>query len=293
MSRQLPSLSSVRVFEAVARKLSFTLAAQELGMTQAAVSYQIKLLEGQLGGQLFLRRPRGVVLTEAGQRIVPRVTEALDLLHEAFQSELQREAETLHVSTTNGFAALWLVPRLDEFHQNHPWLIVKVETTDRVVDFAAEAVDIAIRAGRGHWPGLVARKVHDLHFAPMMSPALARRLGDVMVPEDILRLPLIDPGHPWWRAWFESHRLPIEALEKPASPSMGTQIYSLSAALEGQGVALLTPAYHRRALREGSLVQPFPELKEKEWSYWIAYPESRRRSRKIKIFEEWLLKAAT
>jgi len=293
MSRKLPSLSTIRVFEAVARKLSFTRAADELGMTQAAVSYQIKLLEGQVGRQLFLRQPRGAVLTEAGQRIAPLVTDAFDLLQDAFADELQQEQETLNVSTTNGFSALWLVPRLADFHRVHPWLVVKVETTDRTVDFSAEAVDVAIRAGNGDWPGLVTKKVMDVHFAPMLSPKLANRLGDMVAPGDLLRFPLIDPGNSWWQSWFDAHNLPTETLRMQATPSMGTQIYSLSAALDGQGVALLTPAYHRRALNEGSLVQPFPELQAKDWSYWLAYPENRRRSKKVKAFEDWLLKAET
>lgn len=293
MFQRLPSLSSVRVFEAAARKLSFTLAAHELGMTQAAVSYQIRLLEQQVGAQLFLRHPRGVALTALGQRIAPRITDALHLLQDAFGDELPHEQEVLQVSTTNGFAALWLVPRLDDLRRQHPWLVVKVETTDRVVDFATEAVDVTIRAGEGQWPGLIARKIQDVHYAPMLSPELNRRLGPVATPADILRFPLIDPAHPWWLAWFTAHGLPLEILKAQAAPSLSTQIFSVSAALDGLGVALLTPEYHQRALQDGRLIQPFAATRESDWSYWIAYPESRRRSRKIVTFERWLQAAAS
>ena len=292
-SRQLPSLASVRVFEAAARKLSFTLAAQELGMTQAAVSYQIRLLEQQVGAQLFLRHPRGVALTELGLRVAPRVTDALDLLQDAFQDELQQEQEILRVSTTNGFAALWLVPRLDDLHRQHPWLVVNVETTDRVVNFSTEAVDVAIRAGRGEWAGLIARKIQELYYAPMLSPALNRRLGPLARPADILRFPLIDPAHPWWLAWFTAHDLPTDTLKAQAAPSFSTQIFSAPAALDGLGVALLTPAYHHRALQDGSLIQPFEEMRESDWSYWLVYPEGRRRSKKIATFERWLQAAVS
>lgn len=288
MVRHLPSLSSVRVFEAAARKLSFTLAAEELGMTQAAVSYQIRLLEQQVGAQLFLRHARGVVLTELGQRITPRVTDALDLLNDVFSDELHQEQETLLVSTTNGFAALWLVPRLDDLRRQYPSLVVKVETTDRIVDFAMEAVDVAIRAGQGNWPGLIARKIQDVDYTPMLSPALSQLIGPLVEPADMLRFPLIDSENPWWLDWFTIHDLPIDHLKAQTAPSLNTQIFSASAALDGLGVALLTPAYHQRALLDGKLIRPFSESRQSGWSYWITYPESRRRSKKIATFQRWL-----
>lgn len=110
----------------------------------------------------------------------------------------------------------------------------------------------------------------------MLSPELNGRLGPLTTPADVLRFPLIDPGHPWWLAWFQTYQLPIEALEAQNTPSLGTQIFSASAALDGLGVAMLTPAYHRRSLRDGKLTQPFSATQERGWSYWLAYPESRR-----------------
>lgn len=262
-------------------------------MTQAAVSYQVRLLEQQVGAQLFLRHARGVVLTELGQRIAPRVTDALDLLNDAFSDELQQEQETLLVSTTNGFAALWLVPRLDELRRQYPSLVVKVETTDRVVDFSIEAVDAAIRAGKGNWPGLIARKIQEVDYTPMLSPALSQRLGPLVRPADILRFPLIDSAHPWWLDWFAAHDLPLDYLKAQTAPSLNTQIFGASAALDGLGVALLTPAYHQRALLDGKLIRPFSESRQSGWSYWITYPESRRHSKKIATFQRWLQSTTT
>jgi LysR family glycine cleavage system transcriptional activator len=292
MGRSLPPLAAIRVFEAVARKLNFTRAAEELGMTQAAVSYQIKLLEERLGTKLFVRRPHGIVLTEAGQHIAPNISEAFNLLHETLD-RFHRRQERLTVSTTNGFAALWLVPRLGSFQLAHPEIAVKIDTTERVVDFAQEDVDIAVRAGDGKWPSLVAVKVHDVHYTPMLSSRLAASVGGIQEPADILKLPLLDPKYDWWTWWLLAHDLPLEVLERQSSPSMGTQVFNAAAAMDGQGVALLTPVYFRRELAEGRLVQPLAQTSKAAWAYWLVYPESRRRLRKIKAFREWLLAEAS
>lgn len=292
MGQSLPPLAAIRVFEAVARKLSFTRAAEELGMTQAAVSYQIKLLEERLGTKLFVRRPHGVALTEAGQHMAPNISEAFDLLRETLDRFHHRQ-ERLTVSTTNGFAALWLVPRLGSFQLAHPEIAVNIDTTERTVDFAQEDADIAIRTGAGKWPGLVAAKVHDVCYAPMLSPRLAASIGGVREPADILKLPLLNSRYMWWTSWLRAHDLPLDVLERQTSPSTGTQVFNGAAAMDGQGVALLTPVYFRRALDDGRLVQPLAETQKAAWAYWLVYTESRRRLRKIRAFRDWLLTEAS
>ena len=156
--RQLPPLNALRAFEAVARSLSFTKAAAELGMTQAAVSYQIKLLEERLGAPLFLRHPRAVALTEAGQWLAPRTTEAFDILRDAYERFAEREQQTLTVNTMHTFAAQWLSPRLGRFQLRHPKIAVRMETTTRLVDFAREEVDVVIRSGERPSEEEVARR---------------------------------------------------------------------------------------------------------------------------------------
>ncbi|MBY5774209.1 LysR family transcriptional regulator [Rhizobium leguminosarum] len=292
MARFLPPLAAIRAFEAVARKLSFTRAAEELGMTQAAVSYQIKLLEERLHAKLFVRLSRGVVLTEAGQRIAPNISEAFNMLRETFDDLDRAQHETLNVSTTNGFAALWLVPRLDSFRMAQPQIAVRIETTDRVVDFEQGDIDVAIRAGNGKWPGLVAVKVHDVHYAPMLSPQLAATVGGVCEPADILKLPLLDPENSLWAEWLCAHDLPTDILERQSSPSLGTQVFSAPAAMDGRGVALLTPNYFRRELEKGRLIQPLAETSKAIWGYWLTYPERSRRLRKINAFSAWLMAEA-
>lgn len=292
MSDHLPSLAAIRVFEAAARHLSFTRAASELGMTQAAVSYQIKLLEARVGSPLFLRRPREVVLTEAGQRLAPEVNRAFDILREAFVDLGQREHGTLIVNTMHTFAAQWLAPRLGIFQLMHPEVAVRLETTERMVDFAREEVDVVVRAGKGVWPGLAATRLLDVRFTPMLSPALAASIGGVREPADILKLPLLDSKDPWWISWLNANGLPLDILKTQTMPSLNMQILDAAAAMSGHGVTLLTPAYFQKELADGRLIQPFDQVIDEGNSYWLAYPEARRNVPKIKAFRDWIVAEA-
>lgn len=289
MSEHLPSLAAVRVFEATARLLSFTRAAEELGMTQAAVSYQIKVLEERVGTPLFLRRPRGVALTEAGQRLAPELTRAFDIMRDAFADLVKSEGGTLIVNTMHTFAAQWLAPRLGIFQLRHPDIAVRLETTQRMVDFGREEVDVVVRAGMGKWPGLVATKLLDVRFTPMLSPRLAASIGGIKEPADILKLPLLDAEDPWWIRWLDAHGLPHDVLARQKTPSTNMQTFDAIAAMAGQGVGLLTPEYFQRELAEGRLIQPFERIIDEGSGYWLAYPESRRNVRKIKAFRDWIV----
>jgi LysR family transcriptional regulator, glycine cleavage system transcriptional activator len=292
MPMPIPPLAAVRVFEAAARHLSFTKAAKELGMTQAAVSYQIKLLEERVGTPLFLRRPKGLELTEAGQRLGPDVSRAFDLLRDTFAEFAARERSTLAINTMQTFASQWLAPRLGSFQLAHPELAVRLETTSRIIDFARDEADVVVRAGKGEWPGLIATKLLDVRYTPMLSPRLAEKVGGIHQPADILKLPLIDPKDPWWVTWLNLHGLPLDVLEKQASPSLNMQSLDASAAMAGLGVALLMPAYYRQELADGRLIQPFEQVVEEDSGYWLAYPESRRNVPKIKAFRDWIVAEA-
>jgi LysR family transcriptional regulator, glycine cleavage system transcriptional activator len=293
MADPLPPLAAIRVFEAAARLKSFTRAAAELGMTQAAASYQIKLLEERLGSPLFLRRPREVVLTEAGQRLAPGTTEAFDLLRETYERFARAEETTLTINTMHTFAAQWLAPRLGAFQLLHPEIAVRLETTSRLVDFAREEVDVVVRAGLGQWPGLIAHKLLDVRFTPMLSPALAEQVGGVREPRDLLKLTLLDPKDPWWVAWFKANDLPLDFLERQTSPSLNMQSLDAEAAMAGHGVTLLTPAYFQRELASGRLIQPFDLVLDEGQAYWLAYPESRRNVPRIRAFRDWIVAEAS
>src|SRR5688572_29370818 len=292
MPMTLPPLAAIRVFEAASRHLSFTKAATELGMTQAAVSYQIKLLEERLGTQLFLRLPKGLSLTEAGQQLAPDVSRAFELLRSSFAEFAEREQGTLIINTMHTFASQWLAPRLGVFQLSHPEIAVRLETTSRVIDFTREEADVVVRASKGQWPGLVATKLLAVRFTPMLSPALAATIGGVHEPADILKLPLINAKDPWWVDWLNAFGLPLDVLETQTTTSLSMQVLDANAAMAGLGVALLTPAYYRQELADGRLLQPFEQVLDEGNGYWLAYPEARRNVPKIKAFRDWIMSEA-
>ena len=284
----LPPLAAIRVFEAAARLLSFTRAAAELGMTQAAVSYQIKLLEERLGAPLFLRQPRALALTEAGQWLAPRTTEAFDLLREAYARFGEREQATLIVNTMHTFAAQWLAPRLGVYQLAHPKTAVQLETTARVVDFSREEVDVVIRAGKGLWPGLQSHKLIDVRYTLMVSPALAEKVGGLSKPEDMFKIDLLDPHDPWWIDWMKACDQPIGRLKMDLAP-IGLQTITASAAMAGRGGALLVREFFQQEVKDGRLYQPFDITVDTDSAYWLAFPEGRRNVPKIKAFRDWIL----
>lgn len=289
MSMQLPPLAAIRVFEAAARHSSFTKAAAELGMTQAAVSYQIKLLEERVGAPLFLRKPRQVVLTEAGSRLAPAVTDAFNILSEAYATARAGSGGTLCVSTLLTFASNWLARHIGSFQLRHPAIAVRLDTSNHLVDFAREEVDVGIRSGDGNWPGLVTHLLFRAQYAPMLSPMLADSIGGVKEPADLLKLRILDPSDVWWQRWFTLAGVPTDSLEGRPDTSMGSQAYEANAAMAGQGVAILTRTFFTAELAEGRLIQPFDLLGDDRDAYWLVYPEARRNVPKIRAFRDWLL----
>jgi LysR family transcriptional regulator, glycine cleavage system transcriptional activator len=190
------------------------------------------------------------------------------------------------------FASQWLAPRLGRFQLLQPQVAVRLETTNRTVDFAREEVDVVVRAGKGVWPGLMAHRLLDVRFTPMLSPRLAASIGGVKEPADILKLPLIDSKDPWWITWLNAHDLPVSILAEQTAPSLSMQSLDAEAAMADMGVALLTPAYYRTEIATGQLIQPFERIIDEGSAYWLAYPESRRNVPKIKKFRDWIVAEA-
>ncbi|WP_051630689.1 LysR substrate-binding domain-containing protein [Afifella pfennigii] len=288
MASALPPLSTIRVFEAAARHLNFTAAGEELAMTQAAVSYQIRLLEEWAETRLFTRQARGVELTEAGARLAPFTARALAELREGFATLKESQEEILSISAVATFATTWLVPRLGFFQLAHPQIAVRLETTNRAVDFPREAIDLGIRAGHGNWPGLAQHKLRDMVFAPMLSPSLAARLGPDPSPADLLKLPLIEPVDPWWQDWFAAAGIDAGDLAEKPGLQLLTQYLAARAAMAGQGVAILEPAFFAEEIASGRLVQPFALTASSGWSYFLVYPQTPPPPRKVRLFEAWL-----
>jgi LysR family glycine cleavage system transcriptional activator len=291
MSHRLPPLAALRAFEAAARHLSFTRAAEELAMTQAAVSYQIRILEDRVGAPLFVRRPRQVHLTEPGHALALAATSAFRTIAEAYETARTGGLGTLSISTIPTFAANWLALRLGNFQMDHPRIAVRIETSEAIVDLARDNIDIAIRSSaRGEWQGLDAHFLFRETYTPMLSPALADRIGGVREPADLLKLPIIDAGDPWWSAWFGLAGLDVaEELARRPRSQFGYQAYEGRAAVAGIGVGILTPAMFAQELAAGSLVQPFDLLGEDANSYWLVYLSERRNVPKIRSFRDWLL----
>ncbi|WP_299839175.1 LysR substrate-binding domain-containing protein [uncultured Paracoccus sp.] len=287
---QLPPLAAIRAFESAARHLSFTKAADELGLTQAGISYQIKLLEERLGQALFLRQPRALQLTELGQRLAAPTTQAFDLLRNAYADSSGR-ASTLSITTPVTLSGNWLAERLGRFQMDHPELTLRLDASDKNINFARDDFDLAIRFGHGDWSGLTAHRLFDFEITPMLSPRLleGRRLTD---PAELLTLPRIDSGDPHWAMWF--CKAGIADLPEAASPTpdLGTQIHEARAAIAGQGVAVLTPRFFRYELATGSLVQPFQMTCGNGKSYWLVYPEARRNRPAIRAFRQFILAEA-
>ncbi len=257
-------------------------------MTQAAVSYQIKMLEDRIGAPLFNRLPRQVTLTAKGRQLAPAVTEAFETLRNAFAGVEAMVQSVLSISTLTTFASNWLVPRLGRFQQLHPNIAVQINVSGQVVEFGQTDFDLAIRSGNGDWPGVEAHLLFPNLFTPVCSPELIRGVT-LKEPSDILRFPIISPNDPWWQDWFLAAG--VQDFDPSQRPDnyLGAQQFEGMAAMAGQGFALINPYFFPGDLATGRLVQPFDLLATSERGYWLVYPKARRRSAKIEAFRDWVL----
>jgi LysR family glycine cleavage system transcriptional activator len=285
----LPPLSAIRAFEAAARHGSFTKAAEELGMTQAAISYQVKMLEDRVGTPLFLRQARKVVLSEAGRRLAPGIEEAFQRLAAAFASLRETDQNVLSMTVVNTFCTNWLVPRLGSFQMAHPNIAVRLDASARTVDFTKEDFDLGIRGGKGVWPGLKSHKLFPLDMTPLASPEFLARIGKINAPADLLKLPLLDWDDVCWRQWFKAAGIDDPKFNGGPYIAAPTQQMLGLAALAGQGIAMLTPAFFATELKSGRLVRVSDITYRDEQNYWLVYPEDRGRQPKIRAFRDWLL----
>src|SRR5215217_3804961 len=282
-------LSAIRVFEAAARLKSFTRAAEELGMTQAAVSWQIKALEGRLGQSLFRRLPREVQPTEAGDRLSRASTEAIALLRRAISDLTEADEHILSITTLATLATQWLAPRLGSFQLANPGLAVRMDTNPALLDLSREGFDVGLRSGHGDWPGMESQILMPSVFTPVCTPAMAERLR-LKDPCDLLNAPRIGMEKEW-ADWFAAAGLDDDV--RPATKlTADYQVFEVAAALGGQGVALASPILFARELEAGLLVRPFHEMVSFHTGYYLVWPEGRRRSPKIKRFRDWLMAQA-
>lgn len=285
---KLPPLSAVRVFEAAARHQNFTQAAGELGMTQAAVSYQIRILEERLGAPLFARVKGRVHLTEAGRRVAPLVANAFETLEDAFSGLVAEDQAVLSLSAAQTFATTWIAPRLGSFQVRHADLAVRLSTDNRLVDFSTGEFHAAIRVGRGDYPGLRSHFLFRMCFSPICSAEFAAE-HKLSRPEQLLELPRLSPHDDWWGDWLREVGVEDPGDGPDSGLVMDNQVMEANAAFAGAGVAMMTPMFWRSELRAGRLVQPFDHVHITDLSYWLVYPEGRRNQPKISAFRDWII----
>jgi LysR family glycine cleavage system transcriptional activator len=293
MTRRLPPLGALRAFEAAARHLSFTKAADELHVTQAAVSQQVKTLEEALGLKLFNRYNRRLALTDAGQYYLPPLRDAFDTMAVATQRLRSQEARQLRVTSLSSFAIKWLIPRLPRFHEVEPEIEPMISTSYQLVDFGSDNVDVAIRLGRGQYPELHSELLmHDWAF-PVCSPRLQDRLRKLRNPSDLRHHMLLhdatisrDRGAPNWRNWLRQAQ--VTNIDADRGPAFGDTAMAIQAAIAGQGVALGRRSLVSSDLLAGHLVRPFgPDMKTRYSWYFVCPPASLER-RSVQAFRHWL-----
>ncbi|TVP49738.1 MAG: LysR family transcriptional regulator [Halomonas sp.] len=288
MVRSYLPLKALRAFEASARHLSFTRAAEELHVTQAAVSHQVKLLESQLKVPLFKRLPRGLMLTQEGELLLPVLKSSFDQMsHTLDRLGESRYREVLHVGVVGTFAVGWLLPRLADFQTTYPFVDLRLSTHNNRADLAAEGLDLAIRFGTGAWHGTAAQPLLPASLSVLCTPDIAARLN---TPADVL-------GETWlrsyradeWTEWLLAAGLP-RSFPMTKSIVFDSSIAMVEAALQGAGVALAPPLMFSRQLSSGALVQPF-NTTVSLGGYWLTRLQTRTETHAMASFREWLLTA--
>ncbi|WP_454702169.1 transcriptional regulator GcvA [Agrobacterium burrii] len=286
MVRQFLPLNGLRAFEASARHLSFTRAAIELCVTQAAVSQQVKVLEKRLGVSLFQRLPRGLKITAEGEALLPTVTSSFDQMATTLDRiEAGQVRELLFLGVVGTFAVGWLLPRLQEFQKQHPFIDIRVSTNNNRVDMAAEGLDFAIRFGQGSWHGTDAFRLFDAPLSPLCTPKLAETLK---TPADLVEATLLRSYRSdEWSTWFAAAGVTPTA-QVNAGIVFDTSLGMMEAALQGLGVALAPPSMFSRHLASGAIIQPFP-VTISLGSYWLTRLQSKPQTSAMQAFSDWML----
>jgi LysR family glycine cleavage system transcriptional activator len=292
MRPRLPPLNALKAFEAAARHESFTRAAEELFVTQGAVSQQVKALETELSVKLFNRERQRLIITEAGRDYLAVVRDALDRIAIGTERLLEKQnAGVLTVSTSPDFAAKWLVHRLGGFLEAHPGIDLRVSATLHHVDFTREEVDLAVRHGDGNWPGLNTVRLSTEQLFAVCSPNALKGRRRNGQPADIFKLPLIHTeSRTDWGRWLQAAG--IDDTQVTHGPVLNRESMAIDAAINGQGIALTRTTLAAWDLINGRLVRPLPEALRLSKTYWIVCPNATAALPKIVTFRDWLLAEA-
>jgi len=289
MRRSLPPLNALRAFETAARHMSISVAANELRVTPAAVSHQIRILEDHVGLPLFMRNGRGLALTDAGAAGLRDLREGFARLCAAMDAiDSLGEAGVLSVSVAPSFAAKWLLPRLGSFQSAHAEIDVHVSASMQLVDFVKDGVDIAIRYGAGRYSDVAVESV-----VPVCSPEFLREHGPFYAPSDLVEATLLhddspdnDPSCPNWEMWLSAAG--AKHIDAAREPRFNQSSLVIEAAILGRGVGLAKTALAARDLRQGRLVQPFLSQVKVDFAYYIVAPRAKLNLPKVSHFIDWL-----
>jgi len=291
MLPRLPSLNGLRAFECAARHLSFTRAAEELNVTQTAISHQIRRLEDELGVRLFMRLKDGLALTEEGNAYFPGIRSAFLELRYSTEKLLESSNNSvLTISTLVSVASKWLLPRLPSFREAHPQIDVRISASTELVDFRKAGIDAAIRYGNGEWPGLRADWLMSDEIFPVCSPRLLNGDKPLKTPADLAHHPLLQVSGLTandWNDWLHAAGLPPLTAKGPRL-TFDLAMMAVQTAIDGQGVCIGRSTYVDDDLRAGRLVAPFDLRLKSTSGFYFVTPHENAESKKIVAFRQWL-----
>ena len=293
---KLPAPGALIMFEAVARRLSFTAAARELGVSQAATSRQVRILEDHLGLRLFRRDGRQIRLTEAGEELFQAVAMGLGHIAGAVDAlRARRRGNDLTVATSIAFSAFWLMPRLAAFHAAHSELELRLQTSDSQADWLADNVDVAVAYGLGAQPGFEAEPLFGDRIFPVAAPDYfgarsAPRSAEALLAETLLQHDTENPSWITWPGWFV--QAGVEAGRSLRGPHFNNYVLMIQAAQDGQGVGLGWQRLVEPLLRAGNLQRVGDVAVAADGGYAVFYPERRRRDPKVEAFRAWIKRQA-
>lgn len=289
MARRLPPLTALRAFEAAARRCSFTHAATELHVTQAAISHQVKQLEEWLDLKLFDRYGHHLVLTTEGKNYLADLSAIFDALAAA-TDKLTGDtlAGALRITVLPSFASKWLVPRLAKFREAQPEIDLHITSSLVSESFSDGKFDLAIRLGLGRWPGLRADLIAPEYLSPVCSPQLLAGPQPLLIPADLSRHTLLhDQPRDHWPRWIEMAGLHDVGANN--GPAFSDSALVLQAAIDAHGVALGRLFLAADDIASGRLIKPFPLNLPNDYSYWLVYPRASESNPRLCAFRDWLL----
>jgi LysR family glycine cleavage system transcriptional activator len=292
VQRRVPPLNGLRAFEAAARNESFTRAAEELSVTQGAVSQRVKALEDRLGVKLFMREARGLKLTSAGREYLEVVRDALDRIAIGTDRLLDKQnSGRLTISTSPNFAAKWLVHRLSRFAELHPTIDLRINASMQHIDFSQEEIDVAVRHSDGNEPGLHVTMLYKEELFPVCSPRLLSGKNALTQPGDLVHHTLLHlDNRRDWSKWLEAAS--VTGVDLSRGPVLNQASMAIDAAVDGAGIALARTGLAARDLLAGRLVRPFTLSLSVDYAYWIVCPKASARLPKIELIRAWLLDEA-